>query len=74
MSINDLFPPRTAQQVHPADTVREMLHIAAQVGYELADNPRPRESNPLGLLCVECWQACVLSENGKWWLCPNGHE
>jgi len=34
----------------------------------------PRESNPLNLLCVECWQVCVLSENGKWWLCPNGHE
>lgn len=33
----------------------------------------PRQTNPLGLLCVECWQLCVLSEDGKRWLCPGGH-
>jgi hypothetical protein len=34
----------------------------------------PRETNPLGILCVECWQECTLSEDRNRWLCPNGHD
>lgn len=34
----------------------------------------PRETNPLGLLCVECWSLCQLSQDGKRWECPCGHE
>ena len=29
-----------------------------------------RDTNPLGLLCVECWRVCVLSQDKKRWLCP----
>lgn len=41
---------------------------------ELHPDQPARESNPLGLLCVECWSLCVLSADGKRWICPNGHE
>lgn len=32
-----------------------------------------RRTNPDGILCVECWHLCVLSKDGKRWLCQYGH-
>lgn len=33
-----------------------------------------RRCNPLGILCPICWKRCVLSEDGKRWMCPEGCE
>jgi hypothetical protein len=33
-----------------------------------------RRSNPLGIMCVECFNLCVLSKDGKRWLCQYGHS
>ena len=32
-----------------------------------------RRTNPLQITCVECWNVCVLSKDGKRWLCQYGH-
>jgi hypothetical protein len=32
-----------------------------------------RPSNPLGIMCAECFRLCVLSKDGKRWLCQCGH-
>jgi hypothetical protein len=32
-----------------------------------------RRTNPLQIMCAECFRLCVLSKDGKRWLCQHGH-
>lgn len=32
-----------------------------------------RRTNPLQIMCAECFHLCVLSRDGKRWLCQRGH-
>lgn len=38
------------------------------------EQERIRRTNPLGIMCADCFSLCVLSESGKRWNCPNGHD
>lgn len=67
------IPPRDLDNAYALTQAIAKAH-ANKASQQKAAEEALRHTNPLGITCVECFNLCVLSRDGKRWLCQWGHD